>query len=245
MKIVGVFNNLGFNPLEDQNFSWPLNLSVIYKAEDGQHYIKYLDSGGISTLISKFESMRDVADRDAELGRCLNGGKSITGFHNLYQPIKNKYYYQRFVFEKGESIPGCYCRLTDFPKDKVIIEPDYRADLETVNDAVLFPNKELYIGSGEFIYQKASYNLSIDNKGVNEIKGIICWLIQSMYLDEALFIINKIKLSGINLDEYKHTKNLMVFDGSDNFLDEQANRIEAMNYIKEKTKALNLHFFNK
>jgi hypothetical protein len=241
MKIVGVFNRFGYNVLKDRDFEspWPTELSVIYQSDDEKYYIEFLYSGDILVLLTKFQHIKDNLNRELELQAFIKGKESITGYPN-YGALVNKFAYEQISL--ANSL-GSYSPLSDFKEGSVIMETNYKTDLESYNRAVMYPNKKLYIGSREFIFENSTNELSIENKSAEEIEGIIYTLIQLNYLEEAKEIINKLKLTSTNLDEYKHPKYLMVFDGSNNFLDEQMNRIEAMNFVKEKTKSMGLYVF--
>lgn len=135
-----------------------------------------------------------------------------------------------------------YATLKDFSTATIEeLEDDTTEDFRR---AVLFPNKELLVGSRKFIYQNASQNLSIEGKSVPEIKGIIRWLVHNMYLEEAKSLIESIKSSGNPLEEYKHSKTLIVQDGSDNFLDAELNDIKALQFVRERTKPMHLKIFD-
>ncbi|MFA5696207.1 MAG: hypothetical protein WC917_01940 [Bacilli bacterium] len=259
LKIVGVFNPCGINPLEELIFSWPHALSVIYQSESGRYYIKYLDTRAIEKLISNFEKIKlfskgkELVEKvltDAELKCFLNGKNSVISIINdcdlrPYSPIKNKYYYMPFDLDQKKSLRACYCDLKEFSNDKVFIEEKYRTDLKTFNNAVLFPNKDLYIGSGAFIYKKGNQHLSIENKSVEELIGIYLYLTEIMHLEEAYEIINKIKELGIDLTEYNKFLINYMYNDSGDILDQQLDHIKNLKNIKEKTKSLKLHYFDK
>lgn len=245
MKIVGLFNDAGFNPLKDWDYSGLLDLRVVYQDEYGKTYVKYLDSGDIYLLLLKYERITDIKEREEELKCCLNSCKSKNSFGHVYRPIKNKYYYHEIDIKNKRNSSDSYIDLSEFPKNTVRLEPNYCTSLNVHNTALLFPNKELYVGKRDYIYTEANQNFSIENKEVIEIEDIIGWLVENMFLDEATELIYKIKASNQNLDKYKFAKNVIAPNGVDNFLDSQLNRIESIKYVRDNTKILGLHYFKR
>ncbi len=259
LKIVGVFNPCGVNPLEKLNFDWPMALCTIYQSENGKYYIKHLDTGSIEKLILNFNKIKVFAKNnelvekvltDAEIRRfknCKTSVMSLINGHNLrpYLPEKNKYYYDPFDLDQKESIRACYCDLNEFSQDKVFIEENYKTDLKSYNNAVLFPNKDLYIGSGAFIYEKAKKNLSVENKSAEELIGIYNYLIEIMYLEEAREIVKELKKQGIDSVKYKDFLNQYIYNDSSDVLDQELAHIANLMDIKEKTKSLKLRYFDR
>lgn len=239
MKIVGVFNPYGYN-IQKTKLSKPLNLYLIYQNDNEKYLIRFLDEGDLAILLSKFEHLKDEYSREKELERYLTEGISTQGYPHKYKPIKNKFYFEPFELRANKDLQTSYTSLQDFPEEKTLIEIGTEKNSQNYIIGTIFPKRELYIGSREFIYQNNPNNLIIEGKTIEEIKGIIEWLIDNSYLDEAKDIIYRIKTSNSSLEKYKHPKNFIVFDGSNNFLDQQLNRIEALEFVKSRTKHLHL-----
>lgn len=243
MKLVGVSNPLGYNPIKDKLHYGPISLYTIYQDDKGTYYTKYIDVGGFPFLVQMCKELKDDTKRAMELDCYLNQKRSIGAeFPYKYRPIPNEWIYNPFPTEYAEEMLASYAALNEF--ENASVEAQSGNPTEDNRRAVIFPNKELYVGARGFIYQNAAHNLSVEGKSVEEIKGIIRWLVQNMFLEEAYSLIESIKASGKSLEEYKHPKNLIVSDGSDNFLDEKLNDIEALQFVRERTKPIHLRIFD-
>lgn len=247
MKLVGVFNPWGgCNPSENPTAqtTYFSSQEVVYQDSDGTHYVKHLDEGDLPLLLSVIERVKDTKQREEELAKYLNEG--VNEDTNLrYKPIKNEFFYTPMPFAAEPDLRKCYASFKDFPGN-VILEKEDESDLDHYNRAVvLFPQKKLIVGSHEFVYQKCLPSIQIEGKSAEEIKGIINWLVQNMYLEEAYELINRIKSSRTSLEEYRHPDHLFVTDGSTNFLDSSLYQIEDLYFVRARTKNLNLKIFSK
>lgn len=243
MKIQGIFNPYAFHPLKDMPFQGPINLDVVYKDEEGRYYIKYLDTGSFPLLMARLEKLNDKSEKEYEIDKFLNCRMDLSKYFLNYAPIKNVFFYKQICFDT--QFQEFYCNLDDYPRSNIIIEPIDKIEQNDFNQAVQLPNRDLYIGDFNYISEKVLPLLNIEGKSSKEIKLIINWLIQNMYLEEASKIITELKRTLPNLDEYTHPKNLLTFDGSTNFLELEQNQIENLLLVKEQTKSLNLKIFNR
>lgn len=243
MKLVGVTDPLGYSPLKDSIGNGPESLNLIYQDEQGTYYIKYVDVGGFPFLIEMLKKTRNPFRKRKELDCYLNQKSSIASeFPYQYGPIKNEWVYYSFTPETTIETLENYSAIKDF--SCATVEEFSEDPAEDNRRAVLFPNKELYVGRREFLYQNAGHNLSIEGRSVPEIKAIIYWLVQNMFLEEAYSLIKSIKASGNSLREYQHPKYLFVSDGSKNFLDQELIDIKALQYVRKRTKPIQLRIFD-
>lgn len=240
MKLAGIFNPYGFNVLKEE-ITTPINLYLIYQNNEGKYFIEFLDQGDLALLLSKLETIKNKYLRKKEIEKYLTKDKSMIGCRYRYKSIKNKYYFEPFSLTKDEL--ESFTSLQEFPKESLHLENESYENTQNYKIATIFPKKGLYIGSREFIYQNNLDYLKIEEKTNTEIKKILIWLIENFYLEEAKEIINRIKLSKISLDEYTHPDNLVIFDGSKNFLEQQTNTIKAIEFVQEQTKHLKLKIF--
>ena len=58
MKLVGVTDPLGYNPLRDSVGNGPESLNLIYQDEEGTYYIKYVDVGGFPFLLEMLKKSK-------------------------------------------------------------------------------------------------------------------------------------------------------------------------------------------
>ncbi len=247
MKLVGVFNSCGarkpyINPTAERVCF--VTQEVVYQDSDGTRYLKYLDQGDLPLLLSVLERIKDPKEREEELEKFLNGG--VNEDTNIrYKTIKNEFFYARIPLEEDPRLIDCYSSFEDYPGN-IVLERDDDIDLDHYNRAVvLFPEKKLIVGSHEFVYQNSLPSIQIEGRSFEEIKGIIRWLLQNMYLEEAYELIMRVKSSGANLEEYRHPDHLIVSDGSTNFLDSRLRQIEDLCFVRDNSKQLSLKIFTK
>ena len=241
MKIIGVFNPCGLNPLNDVVLV-PADFNVVYQDDNGKLFIKYLDSGDFSIITLKLEQLKSSAEKIKEIELYLTEGISQIGYPTKYKPIRNEFMIYPFTLDG--TTKHAYSSLEEFPTGKIMIDPNIQTSNEAFNQAVIFPNQELYIGQFKYIYEQAKPYLNI-NGNITKFMGLINWLINNMYLEEAYELIMQMKSSGANLKEFNHPRKLFVLDGSTNFLDYSLNRIADLNLIKENTKSLKLKIFDR